>query len=175
MQTVMAVSSIDSLLQKHLQTEIEKNRALLQGILDVTIHLSSWNLPIRGKTKELDDIQNGNFLGTLELLVHYDPLLEEHLQKVREKKKGTRLSHYLSSDIQNKFIQLCGRRVLNTILKEREEASYFSVLCDATPDISHTEQNVVLIKYVIYNNETHAWEIIERFLEFKNFHKKNRK
>lgn len=68
----------------------------------------------------------------------------------REKRK----SHYLSSDIQIEFIKLCGRRVLDTILKEREEAIYFSVICDAIPDISHTERNVVLISYVIYNNET---------------------
>lgn len=30
----------------------------------------------------------------------------------------------------------------------------------------------MLISYVIHNNETHAREMIERFLEFKNFHKK---
>lgn len=61
---------------------------------------------------------------------------------------------------------------MRTILKEREDAIYFSVICDATPDISHTEQNVVLIRYVRYNKETDDWEITERFLEFKNFHRK---
>lgn len=83
----MAVSGIDSQLQKQIQTETEKNRALLQRILDVTLHLASRNLPFRGKTKDLDDTHNGNFLGTLGLLSHYDPLLNEHLQKVRDKKK----------------------------------------------------------------------------------------
>lgn len=61
---------------------------------------------------------------------------------------------------------------MRTILKETEDAIYFSVICDATPDISHTEQNVVLIRYVRYNKETDDWEITKRFLEFKNFHRK---
>lgn len=172
-QSVMEVSGIDCQLQKQIQIETEKNRALLKRILDVTLHLASRNLPFRGKTKDLNDIHNGNFLGSLVLLAHYDPLLNEHLQKVKDKKKGTRLTHYLSSDIQNEFIELCGRRILKTILKESEDSIYYSVICDATPDISHTEQNVVLIRYVnYYNKETDDWEITERFLEFKDFHKK---
>lgn len=95
------------------------------------------------KTKDLNDIHNGNFLGTLELLSCYDPLLNEHLQTIRD-----RLTHYLSSDIQNYFIELCGRGVLKIILKDREDAIYYSVICDAVPDISHTEQNVALIRNV---------------------------
>lgn len=78
---------IDSQLQKQIQTETEKNRALLQRILDVSLHLASRNLPFRDKTKYLDDIQNGNLIGTVELLSHYDSLLNEDLQKVRDQKK----------------------------------------------------------------------------------------
>ena len=169
---------VDSLLNKELQTEIEKNRAILERLLDVTLHLASRNLPFRGKTKDLDDIHNGNFLGTLELLSHYDPLLKEHFQKIRDNKqkqkegKGTRLTHYLSSDSQNEFINLCGRRVLKRILQEQEDAIHYAVICDATPDISHTEQNVVLLRYVKYDKEKDEWEITERFLEFRDFHKK---
>lgn len=65
---------------------------------------------------------------------------------------------------------MCGRRVLKSILKE--DAIYFSVMCDATSDISHTEQNVVLIRYLKCNKEANNWEINERFFEFKNFFKK---
>lgn len=57
-------------------------------------------------------------------------------KKSGTKKKGTRL-------------ELCGRKVLKTILKEREDAIYYSIISDATPDISHTEQNVLLIRYVL--------------------------
>ncbi|XDV16533.1 hypothetical protein PO909_016205, partial [Leuciscus waleckii] len=98
---------------------------------------------------------------------------QEHLEKVRQKKKGSRLTHYLSPDTQNEFIEICGKRVLNTILKEREDAIYYSVICDSTPDISHTEQNVLLIRYVHQDKEdSGVWKIVERFIEFKDFHKK---
>lgn len=69
---------MDSQLQ--FQTEIERNKLILQRLLDVTLRLASRNLAFRGKTTNLDDVQNGNFLGTLELLAHYDSLLNEHLQ-----------------------------------------------------------------------------------------------
>lgn len=44
-------------------------------------------------------------------------------------------------------------------------------MCDATSDISHTEQNVVLIRYVKCN-KVNNWEINERFFEFKSFFEK---
>lgn len=34
-----------------VQSETEKNRALLQRILDVTLHVASRNLPFRAKTR----------------------------------------------------------------------------------------------------------------------------
>ncbi|ROL41869.1 Zinc finger MYM-type protein 1 [Anabarilius grahami] len=177
-RSVLQDKGIDSLLNREFQTEIEKNRAILEKLLDVTLHLASRNLPFRGKTSDLDDVHNGNFLGTLELLSHYDPLLKEHFQKIRDNKqkkkegKQTRLTHYLSSESQNEFINLCGRRVLKRILQEREDAIYYAVIADATPDISHTEQNVVVLRYVKYDKEKDEWEITERFLEFKDFYKK---
>ena len=47
----MKDSGVDVLLNKQLQTEIEKNRAILERLSDVTLHLASRNLPFRGKTK----------------------------------------------------------------------------------------------------------------------------
>ncbi|KAL6475705.1 hypothetical protein MHYP_G00167450 [Metynnis hypsauchen] len=171
--SLLVATGVDGHLQKQFQTEAEKHTKILERLLDVTLHLASRNLAFRGKTSNLDDVHNGNFLGTLELLAHYDPFLHEHLEKVRQNKKGSRLTHYLSPDTQNEFIELCGKRVLNTILKEREDAIYYSVICDSTPDISHTEQNVLLVRYVHHDKEdSGVWKIVERFIEFKDFHKK---
>uniref|UniRef100_A0A3B1IJ48 TTF-type domain-containing protein n=1 Tax=Astyanax mexicanus TaxID=7994 RepID=A0A3B1IJ48_ASTMX len=171
--SLLVATGVDGHLQKQLQTEAEKHTKILERLLDVTLHLASRNLAFRGKTSNLDDVHNGNFLGTLELLAHYDPFIHEHLEKVKQKKKGSRLTHYLSPDTQNEFIELCGKRVLSTILKEREDAIYYSVICDSTPDISHTEQNVILVRYVHQDKEDRGvWKIVERFIEFKDFHKK---
>lgn len=103
---------MNSLLNKELQTEIEIKRATLERRLGVTLRFASRNLPLRDKTKDLEDIHNGNFLGTLELLSHYDPLLKEGIQAIKSKQehevgKGTRLTHYLSSNSQNEFVDLC--------------------------------------------------------------------
>lgn len=168
--SLLAATEVDGHLQKQLQTEVEKNKMILKRLLDVTLHLASRNLAFRGKTSNLDDVHNGNFLGTLELLSHYDPLLHKHLEKVRQKKKG--LTHYLSAETQNEFIELCGKRVLNTILAEREDAIYYSVICDSRPDISHTEQNVLLVRYVHQDKDSCVWKITERFIQLKDVHKK---
>ena len=106
----------------------------------MTLYLASRNLPFQGKSLHLD-VRNGHCLGLLELLSNYDLLLREHLQKVRDKKKGAQLIHYISPESPNEFIGICGQRVLKTILYEGEDAIYCSDICDATPDISHTEQN----------------------------------
>ena len=97
--SLLAATGVDGHLQIQLFAEIEKNRLILQRLLHVTLHLASRNLPFRGKNSNLDDVHNGHFLGTLELLEYYDPILNEHLEKVREKKKeGSRLTHYLSPE-----------------------------------------------------------------------------
>lgn len=97
--SVMTACGVDHQLQRELQSEIEKNKAILQRLLDVTLHLATRNLAFRGKTHALGDVHNGNFVGTLELLSRYDPLLKDHLDKIRTSKKGSQLTHYLSPDI----------------------------------------------------------------------------
>lgn len=102
----------------------DREKALFERICDVTLHLASKNVPFGGKTGKPNDVHNGNYLGTLKLLSHYDPILHKPLQEVGDKKKGTQLAcDYLSPDTQNKFImELCGQRVLKTVLSYDVEA-----------------------------------------------------
>ncbi|XP_044141441.1 52 kDa repressor of the inhibitor of the protein kinase-like [Bufo gargarizans] len=141
-------------------------------LLDVTLFLASRNLAFRGSSQRIGDLHNGNFLGVLELIAH--PMLNEHLEKVKRSQESGRKvhAHYLSWATQNEFINICGKHVLDTILSERRNAIYFSLICDATPDISHTEQNVIVLRYVHRNSETENWVIQERFIEFFDFHQK---
>ena len=55
-------------------------------------------------------------------------------------------------------------------MAEREASIYYSIICDSTPDVSHTEQNVLLIRYTHQDGE--VWKITERFCQFKDFFKK---
>ena len=71
--------------------------------------MSERTLAFRGTSQRVSDPNNGNFVGILNLISHYDPILKMHLEKVDTTQKvGKRMSaHYLSSDSQNELISAC--------------------------------------------------------------------
>ena len=161
-------TSVDSLLMENIKTEAMRWRQILRRILNVVLFLGERGLAFRGNSSIIGDPGNGNFLGILELISNYDPILQEHLHKVKEsQKKQTRLQvHYLSPEIQNEFIECCKNEVIKKIYQERETAKYYSIIVDATPDSAHIEQTVFILRYVLFNKDNHKFEIQERFLEF---------
>lgn len=167
-------SSIDHLLAKNLQSEIDYWRKILQRIIDVVLFLGERGLALRGNSHLIGDRQNGNFLGILELISHYDPLLNEHLAKVkRSQEQGNRMQvHYLSADSQNEFIQCCAQKVTAAIIDELQAAKYYSIIVDATPDSAHVEQTVFIIRYVHLEDMTEMFDIKERFLAFVDCNQK---
>lgn len=169
-------SAVDMRLGQIIKDETEKWRQILRRILDVTLFLGERGLAFRGNSHLLGHPRNGNFLGILELLSHYDPVLEEHLKKVRSSQEAhKRLQvHYLSPDSQNEFIECCADQVRNAILKEREEAKYYALMVDATPDTAHVEQTVFILRYVSLTNAqgVSMYVIRERFLAFVDCNKK---
>lgn len=134
--------SLTGMLLQSIKNEKEKWRELLKRLIKMTLFLAGRGLAFRGDTEKIGESSNGNFLRILELLANYDPVLNEHLNKVRHfQDKGERMQvHYLSHDIQNEFISLCAAEVIKKILEEREKAKYYSVIVDATPDSAHVEQ-----------------------------------
>ena len=69
---------------------------------------------------------------------------------------------YLSADSQNEFIALCADYVRKCILQELKQAQCYSIMVDATPDTSHTEQTTFVLRYFL--EETGEFVIKERFL-----------
>ena len=55
-----------------------------------------------------------------------------------------------------------GDKVLKFIIKEIQDARYFSLSVDSTPDISHVDQLTVVLRYF----GTSDGEVAERFLTF---------
>lgn len=167
-------NSIDKLLREEIKSEAEKWRQVLTRILDTILFLGERGLALRGDSHLLGEKNNGNFLGILELISHYDPILRDHLEKVKTSQQlGQRLQvHYLSSEIQNEFINLCSSHVKAAILKEREEGKYYSIIVDATPDSAHIEQTTFILRYLHLNPEEKRYTIYERFLAFVNCNKK---
>lgn len=162
-------TSLNDLLLKSIQHEQEIWKDILRRLFHVTLFLAERGLAFRGDSNKIDHPSNGNFLGILELLAKYDPLLNDHLRKVRHSQEaGTRLQvHYLSADIQNEFISICAAEVTKRIIHERENAKYFALIVDATPDSAHIEQTAFLIRYVSLTKESEEpYEIKERLLAF---------
>jgi hypothetical protein len=145
--------------------------------------LGARGLSFRGADQICGSVRNGNFLGILDLMSQFDPLMSAHIARYGNKGKGifkyntclglNELSQYvfyfnfnsgrasyLSDTICDEFIALIGKKVLNVILSEIRSAKYFSISVDSTPDVSHCDQLVFCIRYVKNGAP------VERFLQF---------
>ena len=98
----------------------------------------------------LAEPHNGNFLGLVQLLGKFDPVMQEHIRRI---KKDEIHDHYLGKRIQNELITVIGDKVRSEIIKRVKLAKYFAVILDCTPDMSHTEQ-LSLIQF-----DTFPWEL----------------
>lgn len=150
---------IDTSLEITFNKEKEYWKKVLERIVSVIKFLSSRGLAFRGDNEILGSQHNGNYLGILELIAEYDPFLSSHLAKYGNEGKGKQ--SYLSATICEELIEILGNKVLKYIVNEIIEAKYFSISVDSTPDISHTDQLTVVLRYVTSNGE-----VAERFLKF---------
>lgn len=105
---------------------------------------------------DLDDIQNGNFLDTLKLLSHYDPMLNEHLQQ-----KGTGLT----------ILELWHSEWIYWFMWQKSFENNFKGRM-----LFIIQSSVIYTRHFPYwaecCDEIDDWEITEWFLEFKDFYKK---
>ena len=164
---------LNRFFEKNILSEAERWKMLLERILDVVIFLGERGLAFRGDSERIGDAHNGNFVGILELLSRYDPLLREHVNKVKvAQQTGTRLQvHYFSPESQNEFINICATHVRNYILEERRISKYFAIMVDGTPDASHTQQTTFILRYLTKEGE--SFFVQERFLAFVDCCKKS--
>jgi hypothetical protein len=122
--------------------------------------LAEHNLSFRGSSDKLNTPKNGNFLGLVQLLGKFDPVMIEHLRRVMHKETN---HHYFSKNIQNEVIHLLGNEVRGQIISKIKKAKYFSVILDCTPDISHTEQMSVTFRFF----DVDEYCVRECFLAYK--------
>ena len=154
--------TVDKNMQKHIDKERKKWKAILESVVDVTLFLSKQNLPFRGHREAFESNNQGNFLETVKFLVTYSPVLSKHLCDIRTSKKMT--TTYLSPTIPNELVLLLSKKVKNIILQEVREAKYFAIKCDSTPDMSHTDQLTHIVRYVTIKNS--IAQVKESFLTF---------
>ncbi|XP_013639654.1 PREDICTED: zinc finger MYM-type protein 1-like [Brassica oleracea var. oleracea] len=123
-------------IDKHIQEELNKEkkhwRDVLLRIIALVKGLAKQNVAFRGSSDKIYVDGNGNFLGMVEVLADFDPVMKEHVRRIE---KHETHYHYLSHRIQNELTDMLGNEIKQMILKKIRYAKYFSVILDTTPDI----------------------------------------
>ncbi|KOC70418.1 hypothetical protein WH47_02921, partial [Habropoda laboriosa] len=68
---------------------------------------------------------------------------------------------------QNEIIHIISEAIKQKILEMVKESKYYSLILDTTPDVSHTEQLTIIIRFVYHNKDTNIAEIREHFLGYQ--------
>ena len=152
---------IDKAAQRQLEKEKEHWRKVLFRIVAIVKFLAKHSIAFRGHNRKLYDDSNGNFLGLIEMLAEFDPVIQEHVRRIMNEETHV---HYLGPRIQNELIHLLASAIKSETIKKIKSAKYFSVLLDCTPDASHQEQIYLIIRYMdLSSNDV---KIEESFLGF---------
>ena len=157
---------IDTQLLQEKEKEECYWREVLKRIVSTIKLLSHLGLRFMGHNEGKDSNMKGNYLTCLEYLSEYDEFLKLHLQKYANQGRGN--VNYLSHNICDEFVGLIDNQVRAEIIEEIKSATYYSIIVDSTPDISHVDQLTFVIRYV-----SSCGNIKERFVGFIPIDKHN--
>lgn len=134
----------------------------MKRIVLVVEFLASQNLAFRGNTDNLYARNNGNFLKLIEFIGQFDAKIAEYKRRIQSKETYV---HYLGKSIQNESIEMLGSKTKEHILREIRKSTYYSVILYCMPDVSHTEQLSLTVRYFTCESNKEP-TIQERFLGF---------
>ncbi|KAK4586487.1 hypothetical protein RGQ29_023574 [Quercus rubra] len=117
--------TIDKNFQEQVNKEKDHWKKVLLRIIAVVKNLGKNNLAFRGKNEKIYQENNGNFLSLIEMIAEFDPVMQEHVQRIQH-----------ANEIKGK------------IIKKIKEAKYFSIILYCTPDVSHQEQMTLVLRGV---------------------------
>ena len=152
--------TLTSKLEEQIKVEQQYWWHVVERIAAVICTLAERGLPFRGDNEQFGSPNNGNYLGLLELVAKFDPFLLAHINRYGN--SGSENPSYLSKTICEEMIQLMAKKVKESIVADVKKAGYFSFSVDSTPDISHTDQLTLIIRYVSPVNGLPS----ERFITF---------
>ena len=135
---------VDEYMVSQIKREFNYWSAILNRIVAVIRFLAGRGLAFRGHNEVIGSSNNGNYLGMLELLTQFDPVLKQHIDTFANKGKGN---------------------VTENIITEIKKAKYWGIIVDSTPDISHVDQLSVIFRYYLNG---HVYERFFCFLQIKS-------
>ncbi|XP_052619612.1 uncharacterized protein LOC111878296 [Lactuca sativa] len=162
--------TIDKVQYEQFKKERDYWKQVLLRIIAVVKFLAKHNLAFRGSNEKLYKKGNEIFLGVIEMLEEFDPIIKEHVRRITNDELHV---HYLGHTIQNELILLIAQEIKKELIKKIKEAKYYSIILDCTPDSSHQEQMTIIVRYLklSYNSVT----VEESFLGFLNVDDTSRK
>lgn len=138
---------------------LSENTAVVKILIDISKTLARQGLAFRG-----NDDGNENFYQIVSLFSRHNSLIKHWLDN---KKLRAYHSTYISSKSQNEFIELIGGEIRNKIIEEVEEAPFFTIMADHTPDSSHKDILSLVIRIVDKNGNPK-----ERLISISEAHEK---
>ena len=142
-------SSIMTQLISSHQSAITKNREYLKVIIETLIFCAQQNIPLRGVNEDCSDIgsqsdtNRGNFLELIHLRSRDIPWLSFKLDQQRQIH-----AQWLSPEIQNELLGITADFIRQAIVKDVQEAKFYSIIVDETTDVSNQEQVSLCLRYM---------------------------
>ncbi|XP_022019553.1 uncharacterized protein LOC110919590 [Helianthus annuus] len=135
--------TIDKEAYEQFKKERDYWKEVIFRIIALVKFLAKHGLAFREKYEKLYQKSNGNFLGLIEMLEEFDPIMKEHVQRIMSDELHV---HYLGHNIQNELIQLLAHQIRTEIITKIKEAKYYSIILDCTPDTSHQELMSIIVR-----------------------------
>ncbi|XP_025193937.1 uncharacterized protein LOC112593650 [Melanaphis sacchari] len=83
-------------------------RNVLLRVLSAIQYLAKNNDAFRGCSDILYEKNNGKFLGIIEMLAKFDPVISEHVRRIKNNEMHV---HYLGHNIQNSLISMMAQEI----------------------------------------------------------------
>jgi hypothetical protein len=152
---------IDNMALEQVMKEKIYRRAVLISVFVVVQYLADNNGAFSRKTEKHYQPNNVNFLGLIEMLAKYGPIMQEHVPSIKD---GATHYHYLGHQFLNKLIELMASEVKEIIIDKLKLAKYSSIILYCTPHVIYIEQMSLIVRSV---DVSHCdIKLVEYFIEF---------